>query len=188
MHVLLLDNYDPHIAILSHFLHELGAEVEVHRNDEIEVDEIHMLAPDKIVLSPGPDEPIDAGISLPLLRELGIEIPMLGIGLGHQALAVAFGGRVHAAPTSLLHTAVPIEHTAQGIFSGLPSPFTVSNTSPLLVDQHKLPDALEVIARTTDGLIMALRHRVLPLVGVQFDPEPGTNAQGMQLLSTFLEQ
>lgn len=188
MRILLLDNDDPLILVLSHYLHELGAEVEVQRNDEIEVDEIRLLAPAKIVLSSGPDDPIDAGISLPLIRELGIEIPMLGIGLGHHALALAFGGRVLQAPPALHNTTLPIEHSAQGIFAGLSSPFTATNRSTLLVGRDKLPDALEATAWSVDGLIMGVRHRTLPLQGIQFDPEPGTSQHGMQILNTFLEQ
>jgi anthranilate synthase component 2 len=187
MRILLLDNYDPYTSRLAHYLHELGAEVEVYRNDEIEVDEIGRLAPAKIILSPGPDEPNEAGITLPLIRELGIEIPMLGIGLGHQALAVAFGGRVHAAPTSLHNTSLAIEHSGAGILAGLPSPFSATNRSTLLVERTRLPDALETTAWSGDGQIMGLRHRTLPLESIQFDPEPGTNPQGMQILGTFLE-
>jgi anthranilate synthase component 2 len=188
MRILLLDNYDPFIHTLSHYLHELGAEVEVRRNDAIEVDEVRLLGPDKIVLSPGPDEPIEAGIILPLIRELGIEIPMLGLGLGHQALAVAFGGRAHPATASLHDASLPIEHNGKGVLSGLPSPFNASNTSILLVDHGRLPDALETTAWDRDGRIMGLRHRVLPLESIQFDPDPGRNEHGMRLLSTFLEQ
>src|SRR5687767_10464867 len=124
MRILLLDNYDPFTSTLSHYLHQLGADVDVHRNDEIEVDEIRQLAPARIVLAPGPDTPSEAGIILPLIRELGIEIPILGIGLGHQAIAVAFGGRVLPAPEILLDAPQSIEHSGQGIFRGLRSPFT----------------------------------------------------------------
>lgn len=188
MHILLLDNYGPSTHLLSHYLHELGAEVDVHHNDEIEVDEIRLLAPARIVLSPGPDEPAEAGIILPLIRELGIEIPMLGIGLGHQALAIAFGGRVVAAPAALHAASLPISHSGKGIFADLPSPFMATNSSALIVEQGRLPDALERTAWSTDGQIMGLRHRVLPLQSIQFDPDPGASEQGMQILSTFLEQ
>jgi anthranilate synthase component 2 len=188
MRILLLDNYDPGATILSHVLHELGAEVDIYRNDEIEVDDIRRLAPAKIVLSSGPDEPNEAGIMLPLIRELCIEIPMLGIGLGHQAIAAAFGGRVQPAPRSLHHASLQIEHSGKGIFAGLPTTFMVTNASTLLVERSRLPDALETTAWSADGLIMGLRHHTLPLESIQFDPEPRTSAYGMRLLSAFLEQ
>jgi anthranilate synthase/aminodeoxychorismate synthase-like glutamine amidotransferase len=187
MRILLLDNYDPNVIGLAHFLHELGADVEVYRNYAIEVEEIHRLAPARIVISPGPDEPIEAGITLPLIRELGIEIPILGIGLGCQSIAVAFGGRVIPAPHAIEHAALSIEHSGRGIFRDLPSPFTATNRSSLLVEQRRLPDALEATARDTSGLIMGIRHRTLPVDGIQFDPDTGANEHGMALLRTFLE-
>ncbi|HZG66801.1 MAG TPA: gamma-glutamyl-gamma-aminobutyrate hydrolase family protein [Herpetosiphonaceae bacterium] len=187
MHVLLLDNDDPSTQKLEHYLRELGATVDIHRNDEIEVDEVRRLAPAKIILSPGPDMPSEAGIVLPLIRELSIEIPILGIGLGHQAIAVAFGGRVIAAPQSLRSTSLQIEHNQTGIFTELPSPFEARNDSILIVERAKLPDALEITAWDMDGRIMGLRHRTLPVHGIQFYPGP-LPAVGLCLLRGFLEQ
>ncbi len=187
MHVLLLDNVDPFTPELQRYLRELGATVDVHRNDEIEVDEVRRLAPAKIILSPGPDMPNEAGIVLPLIRELSIEIPILGIGLGHQAIAVAFGGRVIAAPQSPRSTSLQIEHNRTGIFTELPSPFEAVNGSTLIVERTKLPDALEVTAWDMDGWIMGLRHRTLPVHGIQFYPGL-LSAEGLCLLRSFLEQ
>jgi anthranilate synthase component 2 len=186
MRILLLDNYDPQIDDLARHLRECGAEVVVYRNDMIEVEQVRELNPSKIVLSPGPDTPNDAGISLPLIRELSIELPILGIGLGHQTIAAAFGGRVQAAPHVLHHTALRIEHSGKGIFTGLASPFTATNNSELLVEQSKLPDALEVTAWNADRLIMGLRHRSLPVEGIQFDPSLDATGESLHLLRTFL--
>ena len=188
MHVLLLDNDDPFTHELEGYLRELGATVDVHRNDEIEVDEVRRLAPAKIILSPGPDMPSEAGIVLPLIRELSIEIPILGIGLGHQAIAVAFGGRVIAAPQSLRSASLQIEHNRTGIFTELPSPFQARNDSTLIVERTKLPDALEITAWDMEGRIMGLRHHTLPLHGIQFYPVLLPTAGDLRLLRDFLEQ
>ncbi|MDP9312210.1 MAG: aminodeoxychorismate/anthranilate synthase component II [Chloroflexota bacterium] len=187
MKILLLDNYDSFTYNLFQYLSELGASVQVHRNDEIEIDQIRELAPDKIVISPGPCTPAEAGISLPLIRELGVEIPILGVCLGHQAIGAAFGGRVIRAPEPVHGKLSPILHEGQGVFAGVPSPFAATRYHSLIVERESLPSALEVTAQTEDGLIMGLRHRDLPVEGIQFHPESYTTEHGKQLLRNFLE-
>ena len=186
MHIFLLDNYDSFTYNLYQYLSELGATVTVRRNDEIEVDEIRELAPDKIVISPGPCTPAEAGISLPLIRELGVDIPILGVCLGHQAIGAAFGGRVLRAPEPVHGKLSPILHQGQGVFAGLPSPFDATRYHSLIVERDSLPESLEVTAETADGLIMGLRHRTLPIQGIQFHPESYTTEHGKQLLQNFL--
>jgi anthranilate synthase component II len=188
MKILLIDNYDSFTYNLFQYLSELGADVIVHRNDEIEVDEIRELAPDKIVISPGPATPAEAGISVPLIRELGVEIPILGVCLGHQAIGAAFGGRVIRAPEPVHGKLSAIRHEGQGVFDGLPSPFEATRYHSLIVERSTLPGALEITAETADGLIMGLRHRTLPIEGIQFHPESYTTEHGKQLLRNFLEQ
>lgn len=187
MNILLLDNYDSFTYNLYQYLSELGATVTVHRNDEIEVDEIRDLQPDKIVISPGPCTPAEAGISLPLIRELGVEIPILGVCLGHQAIGAAFGGRVLRAPEPVHGKLSAIHHQGAGVFAGLPSPFAATRYHSLIVERASLPEALEVTAETDDGLIMGLRHRTLPIEGIQFHPESYTTEHGKELLRNFLK-
>lgn len=187
MDILLLDNYDSFTYNLYQYLSELGANVNVHRNDEIEVDEIRELAPDKIVISPGPCTPSEAGISLPLIRELGVEIPILGVCLGHQAIGAAFGGRVIRAPEPIHGKLSPIFHHSQGVFHDLPSPFEATRYHSLIVERQSLPSDLEITAETKDGLIMGLRHRTLRIEGIQFHPESYTTEHGKRLLRNFLE-
>jgi anthranilate synthase component 2 len=188
MNILLLDNYDSFTYNLYQYLSELGATVDVRRNDEIEVDDVRALAPDKIVISPGPCTPAEAGISLPLIRELGIEIPILGVCLGHQAIGAAYGGKVIRAPEPVHGKLSPILHSGQGVFEDLPSPFAATRYHSLIVERDTLPRELEVTAETADGLIMGLRHRTLPVEGIQFHPESYTTEHGKQLLKNFLEQ
>lgn len=188
MKILLLDNYDSFTYNLFQYLSELGADVIVHRNDEIEVDEIRDLAPDKIVISPGPATPAEAGISVPLIRELGVQIPILGVCLGHQAIGAAFGGRVIRAPEPVHGKLSAIRHEGQGVFDGLPSPFEATRYHSLIVERSTLPSSLEITAETSDGLIMGVRHRSLPIEGIQFHPESYTTEHGKQLLKNFLER
>ena len=170
MRILLLDNYDSFTYNLYQFLSELGAQVEVKRNDEIEVEQIRELAPDKIVISPGPCTPTEAGIALPLIRELGVEIPILGVCLGHQAIGAAFGGRVIRAPEPVHGKLSAIHHQGESVFHGLPSPFMATRYHSLIVERETLPSSLEITAATDDGIIMGLRHRSLPIEGIQFHP------------------
>ena len=186
MNILLLDNYDSFTYNLYQYLCEMGANVEVHRNDEIEVDEIREKAPDRIVISPGPCTPAEAGISMSLIRELGVEIPILGVCLGHQAIGAAFGGRVVRAPTPVHGKLSTIRHTGAGVFHDLPTPFAATRYHSLIVERESLPSSLEVTAWSEDGLIMGLRHRTLPVEGIQFHPESYTTEHGKQLLRNFL--
>ncbi len=186
MRILLLDNYDSFTYNLYQYLSELGAAVTVVRNDEIEVDEVRTLAPDKIVISPGPATPAEAGISLPLIRELGLEIPILGVCLGHQAIGAAFGGRVIRAPEPVHGKLASITHSGIGVFRTLPTPFAATRYHSLIVERDSLPDCLQITAWTDDGIIMGLRHRTLPVEGVQFHPESYTTDHGKQLLQNFI--
>jgi anthranilate synthase component 2 len=188
MRILLLDNYDSFTYNLYQYLSELGATVEVVRNDEIEVDDIRDRAPDKIVISPGPCTPAEAGISVPLIRELGLEIPILGVCLGHQSIGAAFGGRVIRAPEPVHGKLSAIHHEGRGVFQSLPTPFDATRYHSLIVERESLPAALEITAETADGIIMGLRHRQLPIEGIQFHPESYTTQYGKQLLRNFLER
>jgi anthranilate synthase component 2 len=187
MNVLLLDNYDAFTNNLFQYLSELGAAVQVYGNDEIEVEEVKVLQPDRIIISPGPDTPAEAGIALPLIRELGIEIPILGVGLGHEAIGVAYGGRVIAAAEITPGELSTIFHAGAGVFHDLPSPFEATRDYSSIVERESLPDSLEITAWTGDGLIMGLRHRSLPVEGMQFHPWSHPTDHGKRLLRNFLE-
>jgi anthranilate synthase/aminodeoxychorismate synthase-like glutamine amidotransferase len=184
--ILLIDNYDSFTFNIYQYLAELGAEVVVKRNDKITLDEVAELAPERIVISPGPCTPNEAGISIELIRRFAGEVPILGVCLGHQSLAVAFGGDVVNAP-SLMHGKISsVSHDGRGIFRGLPSPFVATRYHSLVVDQETLPDCLEVTARSETGLIMGLRHRIYDIEGVQFHPESILTTVGKDLLANFL--
>jgi anthranilate synthase/aminodeoxychorismate synthase-like glutamine amidotransferase len=184
--ILLIDNYDSFTFNLYQYLAELGAEVVVKRNDKITLDEVAELAPERIVISPGPCTPNEAGISVELIRRFAGEVPILGVCLGHQSLAVAFGGDVVNAP-SLMHGKISsVSHDGRGVFRGLPSPFVATRYHSLVVDQETLPDCLEVTARSETGLIMGLRHRIYDIEGVQFHPESILTTVGKDLLANFL--
>jgi anthranilate synthase/aminodeoxychorismate synthase-like glutamine amidotransferase len=161
--------------------------VQVARNDEITLDEIAALAPDKIIISPGPCTPNEAGISLEVIRRFGRQIPILGVCLGHQAIGQAFGGEVIRAPKPVHGKTEQIYHDGVGIFADLPNPFTATRYHSLIVERATLPAALEVTAWTNDGLIMGLRHKEWPIEGVQFHPESILTTDGKQLLGHFLE-
>jgi len=185
--IVLIDNYDSFTYNLYQYLCELGADVRVVRNDAATVAEIVAMAPERVVLSPGPCTPKEAGICVPLIRALAGRVPILGVCLGHQAIGAAYGGEVVRAP-NLMHGKVSaVHHTGQGVFRDLPSPFTAIRYHSLIVARETLPDVLEVTAETADGLVMGFRHREIPgLEGVQFHPESILTEHGHQLLGNFL--
>jgi anthranilate synthase component 2 len=184
--VLMIDNYDSFTYNLVQYLGELGAEVKVVRNDEITVEELERLRPEKIVVSPGPCSPNEAGISLAAIGRLGGKVPLLGVCLGHQAIGQAYGGRVVHAKTLMHGKTSPIHHAGVGVFRGLPSPFTATRYHSLAVERESLPGCLEVTAWTEDGEIMGLRHRTLAVEGVQFHPESILTEHGHAMLKNFL--
>jgi anthranilate synthase component II len=185
-HVLLVDNYDSFTYNLYQFLCELGARVTVHRNDAITVDQARAMQPDFIVISPGPGVPRDAGISIDLIRALGPSTPILGVCLGHQAIAEAYGGVVARAPELMHGKASAVYHEGEGVLRGLPSPFSAIRYHSLCAIPEALPESLEVTARTERGVIMAVRHRKHPVEGVQFHPESILTEGGKELLGNFL--
>ena len=191
--LLLIDNYDSFTFNLAQYLGELGEDVRVLRNDALDVAGIRALSPARILISPGPGTPDDAGISLALLRELAGEIPILGVCLGHQAIGQAFGGRIIRAKQIMHGKTSPIRHAGRGVFAGLPDRFEATRYHSLVVEQSSLPDCLEVTAWTehADGSIdeiMGLRHRTLPIEGVQFHPESILTEHGHAMLRNFLAQ
>jgi len=185
---LVIDNYDSFTYNLVQYLAELGQEVEVVRNDEIPAAAIGRRAPTHIVISPGPCTPNEAGISLETIKEYAGKIPILGVCLGHQSIGQAFGGKVVRARQVMHGKTSPIFHEGRGVFAGLPSPFEATRYHSLLVERDSLPDCLEVTARTAEDEIMGLRHRTLPVEGVQFHPESFLTAVGKDLLRNFLRQ
>ena len=186
MRLLVIDNYDSFTYNLVHFLGELGAEPIVYRNDKITLDEIEALAPEGIVLSPGPCTPNEAGICLSLIERFKDKVPILGVCLGHQAIGQAMGGDVIRAPELMHGKTSRINHTGKGLFRGLNSGFEATRYHSLTVKSETLPETLEVTATTDDGIIMGLQHRSLPLHGVQFHPESIASENGHALLQNFL--
>lgn len=189
----MIDNYDSFTFNLVQYLGELGQEVKVVRNDALDVAGIRALEPSHIMISPGPGTPDDAGVSLAVLRELAGEIPVFGVCLGHQAIGQAFGGRVIRAKQIMHGKTSPVRHRGRGVFAGLPDPFEATRYHSLVVEQGSLPDCLEVTAWTehADGSIdeiMGLRHKTLPVEGVQFHPESILTEHGHALLRNFLER
>jgi anthranilate synthase component 2 len=186
--ILVVDNYDSFTFNLVQALQSLGAEVEVHRNDEISIDDVRAMTPEAIVLSPGPCTPAEAGISVPLIRALSGALPILGVCLGHQSIGAAFGGVVRRAGRVVHGKTSPVSHEGTGLFSGLPRPLSVGRYHSLAVERSTLPEVLEVTAvAADDGEVMALRHRAHPTVGVQFHPESVLTPDGPALLRNFLE-
>ncbi len=186
--LLLLDNYDSFTYNLYQYLSELGAEVQVHRNDKISLGEIEALQPDHIVVSPGPCTPNEAGLSCQVIETFGPRIPVLGVCLGHQAIGQVYGGRIIRAPEPMHGKTSPMYHHEQGVFRRLPAPFEANRYHSLIVERSTLPDVLEITAETDDGLIMGLRHRTYPVEGVQFHPESIMTPVGKDLLRNFLER
>ncbi len=186
--ILVIDNYDSFTYNLVQYLGELGEEIVVRRNDEIDLDGIARLAPDHILISPGPCTPNEAGISLALLERFKGEIPILGVCLGHQSIGQAFGGEVVRADELMHGKTSEIKHDGKTIFAGLPSPFTATRYHSLIVKRETLPDCLEISAETEDGLIMGLRHKEYAVEGVQFHPESIMTDHGLRMLRNFLDR
>ena len=185
--ILLLDNYDSFTYNLAQYLGELGCQVEVHRNDRISVGQIAQRKPERIVISPGPCTPQEAGISVELIRKLAGEFPILGVCLGHQAIGAAFGGKIVRAPKLFHGKTSEIRHEGTGIFRGLRNPFIATRYHSLIVERKSLPRELAITAETRDGIIMGMQHKSYRLVGVQFHPESVLTESGKQLLKNFLE-
>ena len=184
--IFVLDNYDSFTYNLVQYLGELGDELQVFRNDKITTDDIAALAPEKIVISPGPCTPSEAGISIELVQRFAGEIPMLGVCLGHQSIGQAFGGVVKRAPYIMHGKTSQITHDGTGMYRGLPNPFTATRYHSLTVERESLPDCLDAVAETEDGLLMGIRHKEYPVEGVQFHPESILTTEGKSLLSNFL--
>ena len=186
--LLMIDNYDSFTYNLAQYFGELGEDVRVYRNDEITLDQIGALSPDRICISPGPCTPNEAGVSLGVFERFAGRVPILGVCLGHQAMGQAYGGKVVRARTLMHGKTSPIAHTGVGVFTGLPTPFEATRYHSLAVERASLPDCLEVTAWTVDGEIMGLRHKTLPVEGVQFHPESIATEHGHAMLRNFLVQ
>ena len=184
--LLMIDNYDSFTYNLVQYFGELGEDVRVFRNDEITVQEIAALKPARIVVSPGPCSPAEAGISVPVIKEFAGKIPLLGVCLGHQSIGAAFGGNIIHAKQLMHGKTSPVRHTDQGVFHGLPNPLTVTRYHSLAIERASLPDCLAVTAWTDDGEIMGVRHKTLLVEGVQFHPESILTERGHDLLKNFL--
>ena len=185
--ILLLDNYDSFTYNLAQYLGQMGQDLEIRRNDQITLDEIQNLRPERIVISPGPCTPKEAGISVPLIQRFAGEIPILGVCLGHQAIGAAFGGHVIRAQKIMHGKTSEIQHDGKTIFRGLPQQFVATRYHSLIVERKSLPRTLEISAETSDGTIMGLRHRKLRVEGVQFHPESILTSAGFRLLENFLD-
>lgn len=185
--LLMIDNYDSFTYNLVQYFGELGADVRTYRNDEITLEEIEALAPERICISPGPCSPAEAGISVEVLRHFAGKVPMLGVCLGHQAIGEAFGGKVIRAKQVMHGKVSRIETTQEGVFAGLPREFDVTRYHSLAIERETLPEDLEVTAWTADGEIMGVRHRKLAVEGVQFHPESILSEHGHEMLANFLK-
>ena len=185
--ILMIDNYDSFTYNVVHYLAELGADVKVVRNDQISIEQALDLSPEKIVISPGPCTPNEAGVSCEVIREFGPKIPVLGVCLGHQSIGHVFGGNVVRAERLMHGKVSPVNHNGTGLFKGLPNPVTATRYHSLIVDRDSLPDCLEIVAETEELEVMALQHREFPICGVQFHPESILTDHGMQMLQNFLE-
>ena len=187
MHVVVIDNYDSFVYNLVQYLGELGAEPVVHRHDALTVDALVALEPDAVLVSPGPGRPEDAGVSNEAIRVFGARgVPVLGVCLGHQCIGQVYGGVVERAPRVMHGKTSEISHDGRGVFAGVKSPFTATRYHSLVVERDSVPDELEVTAESEDGLVMGLRHRELPIEGVQFHPESILTESGHDLLRNFL--
>ena len=186
--LLMIDNYDSFTYNLVQYLGELGEDVAVHRNDEITIEGIAQMQPARIVVSPGPCTPNEAGVSVPLIKAFAGKIPILGVCLGHQSIGQAFGGKVVHAPQLMHGKTSLIQHEGAGVFRGLPQPFSATRYHSLVVERASLPDCLAVTAWTDDGTIMGVRHKTLAVEGVQFHPESILTEHGHRMLKNFLEE
>ena len=185
--LLMLDNYDSFTYNLVQYLGELGEDVRVFRNDQITADEVLNLRPSRVVISPGPCTPAEAGVSVEVIKACTGKIPVLGVCLGHQSLAAAFGGKIVRANTLMHGKTSPIHHDGKTIFAELPDPFAATRYHSLVVEKETLPDVFGVSAKTEDGEIMGIRHTSLPLEGIQFHPESILTTEGKRLLKNFLD-
>jgi para-aminobenzoate synthetase component 2 len=184
--ILVIDNYDSFTYNLVQYLGEMGQEISVHRNDKITTDEIAALKPDHLLVSPGPCTPEEAGISVETIRRFAGEIPILGVCLGHQSIGHAFGGRIVRADRLMHGKTSPIRHDGRGVFTGMPQEFTATRYHSLLIERGTLPLCLEISAETAEGEIMGVRHKTLPIEGVQFHPESVLTEHGRQILENFI--
>ena len=185
--LLVIDNYDSFTYNLVQYFGELGADPQVKRNDAITPDEVEKMKPQKIVISPGPGRPEEAGISMELIRKFGGKVPILGVCLGHQCMGEVYGGKVVRAGRLMHGKTSPIQHDGKGVFQGLPNPFEATRYHSLIVEKNSVPSCLEVCAETAEGEIMGLRHRDYPVHGVQFHPESILSKEGKDLLANFLK-
>lgn len=185
--LLMIDNYDSFTYNLVQYFGELGQDVKVVRNDEIDVDKIGALHPERIVISPGPCTPNEAGVSVPLIGKYAGDIPILGVCLGHQSIGQAFGGKIVHAKQLMHGKTSQIHHTGKGVFAGLRSPFRATRYHSLVIERESLPEELEITAWTEDGEIMGVRHKSLPIEGVQFHPESILTEYGHEMLASFLK-
>ncbi|MCK9987672.1 MAG: anthranilate synthase component II [Azoarcus sp.] len=186
--LLMIDNYDSFTYNLVQYFGELGAQVKVYRNDEITLEQIALMKPEQLVISPGPCTPAEAGISVPAIREFAGKIPLLGVCLGHQSIGAAFGGKIVHAKRLMHGKTSPVHHQDVGVFRGLPNPVTCTRYHSLAIERESLPDCLEVTAWTDDGEIMGVRHKTLAVEGVQFHPESILTEHGHAMLKNFLDQ
>jgi anthranilate synthase component 2 len=185
--ILVIDNYDSFTYNLVQYFGELGADLEIVRNDELTVEEIAAKRFEKIVISPGPCTPAEAGVSVDVIKMLAADVPILGVCLGHQSIGAALGGNVIRASVLMHGKTSRITHTGEGVFSGIPSPIEVTRYHSLIIERETLPECLTITAETDDGVIMAVKHRSWPLQGVQFHPEAVLTEHGMQMIQNFLE-
>jgi anthranilate synthase component 2 len=185
--LLMIDNYDSFTYNLVQYFAELGADVVVHRNDEISVEQVAEINPDQLVISPGPCTPTEAGISVAAIQRFAGKIPILGVCLGHQSIGQAFGGKIIHAKQLMHGKTSQIHHHGNSVFTGLPSPFTATRYHSLVIERETMPDCLEITAWTDDGEIMGVRHKTLPVHGVQFHPESILTEHGHAMLKNFLE-
>lgn len=185
--ILLIDNYDSFTYNLVHYFGELGADIEVHRNDTLSVDEALALKPEAIVLSPGPCDPDKAGICLELVKRAAGDIPIFGVCLGHQTIGQVFGGKVIRAPLCMHGKMSKISHEGKGVFEGLSNEFAATRYHSLTLDPDQIPDCLEITARSEDGVIMGIQHKEMPIYGVQFHPESIASEHGHDILANFMK-